>query len=365
MKILVAPNAFKGTLESYEAAEIIAQNLPASFSVDLCPIADGGDSTCMLLGKNLGLTKINFETFDPLGRKHVSFCFYDALNEHLFIDVSSATGVKYVKKEERNPKLTSTYGTGFILKEMFDNYAIQKVTLGLGGSSTIDLGLGILQALGVAFYNDKGTALPPFESELLFKIKSISAEQIERYSAVKFEILCDVKNTFFGSNGAIPVFGPQKGVTQDEFPIYTKAAEHIFSLFKKHNPNLLDKEGFGAAGGIAMGISTFFNTTLVEGSQYFFRLVDMEERIKNCAILITGEGRYDSQSEEGKGSYALLQWAKKMNKRSVLITSGTITEAESGFSQVIRLPDLNFTKADYKERAKENLASATKLINLS
>jgi glycerate 2-kinase len=350
---LIAPNAFKGTVESYRAAEIIADVLSQNNYLQhtQCPIADGGDGTSFLLGEILRIPKITTQTFDALGRKKEGYFYLDKTTGTAFIDVSSATGIKHLSKNEINARKTSTYGTGILIKNAVQEGATH-IILGLGGSATVDMGLGILQALGFSYYDANEQLIAPFSENLIFNIAHIKPPQ----TSVNFTItcLCDVKNTFFGSEGAIPVFGPQKGIKKEEIPEFETAAEKVFQILRTLNPALKDQNGFGAAGGIALGLHALLNANLVNGFDYFAHAVQLEEKIKNCDIVITGEGRYDTQSEEGKGSYALLQLAKKYNKKCVLITSGNPGN-DTGFDHVIVLPNLDFNLPDYRQIAEKNL----------
>jgi glycerate 2-kinase len=361
MHILIAPNAFKGTIESHRAAEIIAQVLQSYHfnNLTICPIADGGDGTSFLLGEILQLPKTELQTHDALGRKINGYYYSEQKSATAFMDVSSATGIKHLNKNEINARKTSTYGTGTLMKDAIEK-GCQQIVLGLGGSATVDMGLGIAQALGFEYYDQQNQLIPPFSENLLFRIDSIKPPFSK--PEVNITCLCDVSNTFFGANGAIPVFGPQKGIKTAEIKEFEAAAQRIFQILQKLNPELKDQNGFGAAGGIALGLHALLNANLVNGFDYFSKKVSLEEKVKKCDLVITGEGRYDAQSEDGKGSFALLHLAKKYHKKCVLITSGN-PGTETGFDQVILLPDLDFNLANYKLKAEENLK--TKVTEIS
>lgn len=360
MKVLIAPNAFKGTIDAHEASVIIGQALNEvrpDFESTISPIADGGDGTCFLLGKSLGLSQISQISLDALGRPILGFYYFDQKSKTAYFDVSTVSGIKHLKQYELNPWITSTYGTGELIKSAIDAGAKQMV-LGLGGSATMDMALGILRALGFLFLDEKGREIPMFSESIMGKIAHIQ-NPIPKPD-IKFTCLCDVNNYFWGPLGAIPVFGPQKGLKQSEFDSYVNACKYFFTLLEKKSKKIiLDQEGFGAAGGIALGLSFFFSTEIKMGANWFFDKIDFETKIKNADLIITGEGHYDSQSIGGKGSYELLQIAKKLGKRTVLITSGNGGEG-SGFDQIIRLPDLDFSKSEFVTEAKYNLYDAVK-----
>jgi glycerate kinase len=169
-----------------------------------------------------------------------------------------------------------------------------------------------------------------------------------------------VRNPFFGEKGAIPVFGPQKGLNPLAIQELVETCQKVLSyLIKKSKINWQDSPGFGAAGGIALGLQFFFPTEIKFGAAYFFDLVEMKKKIEFSDWIITGEGQYDSQSDQGKGSFELLQLAKQAGKKVALITSG-MGGKKSGFDLVLQLPPLDFSKSDYKEKARQNLGRLLK-----
>ncbi|MFO7826964.1 MAG: glycerate kinase [Cyclobacterium sp.] len=355
MKWLVAPNAFKGTLLAEEAAAIIEREILKMSSedqVDTCPIADGGDGTCFLLTEQLGLEKIPAMVCGPLGRPIEGFFGYDRDTQTAYLDVSTVSGIKWLSENEKDPWIASTYGTGELIQKAVTKGA-KNIILGLGGSASIDMGTGILHALGVQFLDKKGRELTRFSPGFLEKIGHIQLNG--KLPELSFTCLCDVSNTFFGPAGAIPVFGPQKGLLPGDHQKFLEAGQHLFTLLQKKCKWKLDDQAcFGAAGGIALGLSAFFPTEMVQGARYFFEKTRLEERMSTADRIITGEGKFDTQSAHGKGSFELLQLAKKMGKPVWLISSGKEGE-QVGFEKVLQLPDLDFHSPKLVDRAKENL----------
>ncbi|MBB6328176.1 glycerate kinase [Algoriphagus iocasae] len=353
MRVLIAPNAFKGTLSGKEAGEVIASVLHdkhVNIKSHLHPIADGGDGTCQLLAESLKLIPNKVLSLNAVGRPAIGYFFKDG--NRALIDVSNVSGLGELQPKELDIGLSSTYGTGILVKEAISQ-GCQEIVLGLGGSATIDLGIGILQALGFQFLNKNGRELVPFSSDFLFKIKHI--QRSPKTAPVRFTFLCDVRNLFFGNEGAIPVFGPQKGLKISEIENYENQCEYLLDLmYRKSNRSFEDLPGFGAAGGIAAGLSAFFETKIETGATYFFEQTGLKEKVETCDLIITGEGRYDSQSKSGKACYELLKLARQFNKKIVLITSGEVSEKES-FDQVLSLPDLDFNQTDLKTIARRNL----------
>lgn len=358
MRFLVAPNAFKGTITADKAALIIGQAITAQIPDAQwiqSPIADGGDGTCDLLAEQMHLEKINMTALNAVGRPSKAYFFLDRQTRTAYLDVSTVSGLQGLEKFEVDALLTSTYGTGELIRSAVKMGA-EHIVMGLGGSATVDMGTGILRALGVLFLDSKGRELTLFSPSFLSRIAHI--QRPPQLPSIRFTCLCDVKNTFFGEKGAIPVFGPQKGLQKEHLGPYEQASMFLFEKLKKKSlTDLVDQPGFGAAGGIALGLSAFFPLTLKEGARYFFKQVGMAEKIKSSDTVITGEGRYDSQSAEGKGSYELLQLARKHGKSVFLITSGE-SGSESDFDGIIRLKDLDFDSPDLGAQAEKNLFHA-------
>lgn len=354
MNFLIAPNAFKGTLSATEAAGSIAKAVgeSAERNVLIQPVADGGDGTCSLLMDSLQLEKIPVLALNALGKPSPGFYGWDPLHKITFLDVSTVSGLGMLAEYERDPLVASTFGTGILIQKAIAQGA-QEIVLGLGGSATVDLGLGILAALGILFLDEKGRSLPVFSPDFLEKIKHI--QRPPQVPWVRFICLCDVKNYFLGENGAVSVFGPQKGLHLDQIPAFEKSCEKVLQLLiLKSKKDWQDQPGFGAAGGIGMGLGFFFPTEIKFGASYFLNLVGLKEKLRQVDWVITGEGQYDSQSDQGKASFELLQLAKSEGKKIALITSGTGGRG-SGFDLVLELPSLDFSKPDFKEKARQNL----------
>ena len=355
MKFLIASNALKGTLSAIEASKLIAsairEVLPDS-ELLVQPVADGGDGTCELLMDSLKLEKVSLWSLDAIGRPIFGYFGWDSHTQTAYLDVSTFSGIGVLSDFQKEPKTASTFGTGLAICKAIELGA-KEIVLGLGGSATIDLGAGILGALGFLFLDEKGREIALFSPDFSSKTRHI--QQPLKPLNVKFTCLCDVKNTFFGERGAIPVFGPQKGLKAEDLGLFESTIETFFDvLVKKSKRESEDKPGFGAAGGIAMGLDLFFPTKLEYGARYFFDQVGLESKLDGVDWIITAEGRYDDQSAEGKGCFELLRLARNTGKKIALITSGDEGE-NAGFDLVMKLPDLDFSSLDIKQKARENL----------
>ncbi|MCS7018270.1 MAG: glycerate kinase [Cytophagales bacterium] len=363
MRILIAPNAFKGTLEADHAAQIIAEVLQAKYPqavLSLCPIADGGDGTCRLLGEVLQWQPHTVVATDARGRNIAATYYYNAACGVACTDVSSASGIRHLSGTDKDVWSASTFGTGQLVADALKK-GVQHIMLGLGGSATVDMGLGILQALGLELYDADNQLIQPFSYRWLERIVRLSADNL--LPIKKITCLCDVDNLFFGKQGAIPVFAPQKGLQDADMPAFTANAERLFQLFHQLNPSITDQPCFGAAGGIALGLSVFYSVAICSGAAYFFDAVQMEQRVVHSDWIITGEGRYDFQSESGKGCHALLLLAKKHGKRISLISSGSVEMlANTGFDDVYWLPPLDFGVVDVQRKAVEHFYKVVSTI---
>jgi glycerate kinase len=347
MRFLIAPNAYKGTFTALEAValieEVLVHSYPSSQFTSQA-LADGGDGTCALLADSLGLERIDCLSLNAIGQPIPGFYAWEPSSKTAFLDVSTCSGLGVLPTYAREPNLASTFGTGILIQ-----HAIQKgakhLILGLGGSATIDLGAGILQALGFLFLDQNGREIPAFSPEFLKRSRHI--QRPLRLPEVSFTCLCDVRNPFFGPKGAVRVFGPQKGVKEAEIEATEVSTADFVDL-------LLDQPGFGAAGGIAFGLAQFFPCQLEFGALYFFEQVNLEEKVRQADWILTGEGQYDAQSEAGKACYELLQLARKQGKKIALIASGK-EGYDSGFDAVLELPALDFAQTDFKKKAQEQI----------
>jgi glycerate kinase len=353
MRFLIAPNAYKGTFTALEAValieEVLVQAYPDSQFTSQA-LADGGDGTCALLAEFLGLERIECISLNAIGQPVPGFYGWEESSKTAYLDVSTCSGLGILPTHVKDPSLTSTFGTGILLQ-----HAIQKgakhLILGLGGSATIDLGVGILQALGFLFLDQNGRELPAFSPEFLKRSRHI--QRPLRLPEVSFTCLCDVRNPFFGPKGAVPVFGPQKGVREAELVATEVSTADMVDLLQRKSSNpVFDQPGFGAAGGIAFGLAQFFLCSMEFGAPFFFNQVHLEEKVRQADWILTGEGQYDRQSEEGKACFELKQLAHKHGKKIALIASGKEGYA-SGFDAFLELPPLNFLDPYHKKKAQE------------
>ncbi len=342
MKIIVAPNSFKGSLDAFEVAKAIEKGLQkSSLDVDcrLYPIADGGDHTLEVFVNWLGGEVKRAAVSDPLGRTVTSEWALLNDGKTAVIEMAKASGISLLKSEEADPLKSNTYGTGQLIAEAIRNGA-RKIILGLGGSATVDGGTGILQALGTKLYDEKGNLIGQGANALL-SVYDIDTSGIpESMREAEFLILCDVENPLLGPHGATHVFGPQKGADPHAVELLEKAMERFNDLItKKTGKDFSSIPGAGAAGGIAVPLKAFFNTRLVNGVAFLLESMGFEDKLKEADMLITAEGKADRQTLEGKGPFGVAARAMIHDIPAVLLTGRAedIHELNKGFTAVFSI----------------------------
>ncbi len=316
MQILIAPNAFKNSLDANTVALAIGKGLQQSrlnCSISYFPVGDGGDGTGELISKYKNGIKVNVETKNPLGRKIISFYELIDGNQTAVIELSNASGIKLLKHHELNPMQANTMGTGELIKHALDNH-VKKIIVCIGGSATVDGGTGILKSLGIKFLNDKGDEIKNIPEDLIHLTSIDDSGFDKRILNIELIILCDVENVLLGENGAAKIFGPQKGAGEKE-------VIHLEAALTKFRDIVLQQKGVditfikhgGAAGGVAAGLSAFCNAQLENGINYFLDLIGFEKVLEKADLVITGEGKIDEQTLEGKAPFGIAAMARRKN----------------------------------------------------
>ncbi|BFT71203.1 glycerate kinase [Paenibacillus sp. P36] len=326
MKIVIAPDSFKGSLSAKEAALAIAKGIqkaaPSSDTV-LVPMADGGEGTVDSLISSTQGTKINVSVNGPLLDNVIAEYGVLGDNETCVIEMATASGLYLISEEQRNPWLTTTYGTGQLIKHALD-HGYRKFILALGGSATNDGGSGMLQALGLALLDAEGQAVP-HGALGLSKIRSIDAANWDaRIAESSFTIASDVVNPFIGPQGASYVFGPQKGATPEMLPELDKALRHWADIIEAHTGIAVhDLPSAGAAGGLGGAFQAFFPSTVQRGVEIVMDKSDLSQHLQEASLVFTGEGRTDAQTASGKAPMGIAQAAQKLGV-PVFVLSGSI-----------------------------------------
>lgn len=313
MKIIVAPDKFKGSLTSFEACNAICKGIKiANQKIELFefPMADGGDGFATVLRHYLKTDTVVCNAVDPLGRDIKASYQWDEKNKMAIIEMAIASGLVLLKENERDPFQTSTFGTGLIIKQAIETGA-NKIILGLGGSATNDGGTGILSALGFQLVNKSGVLLKPSGENLLHIRKIIPPSFIPE---IKFEIACDVQNVLYGLQGAAHVYAPQKGANRQQVEFLDKGLKNLADVLKQQTgKNISVIPGTGAAGGIAAGLLAFLDVSMKKGIEMIMEAGEIEKSFSSADLVITGEGKIDDQSSEGKVVGYIAALAKKYN----------------------------------------------------
>ena len=325
MKILVAVNEFKGSLTSSEIADLISKLANSRYkNIEILPevIADGGDGFLDIFNN---FSKKEVLVTNAMGEKIKASYLVDYNNKKAVIEVAEIIGLK--KVSEKNPYLASTYGLGEVIKSLLQEN-IRDFIIGLGGSATNDCGIGMLSALGYKFY-DKNNNECIHGINALSKINRIDDSYLnENLKNAKFTLISDVENILCGQEGATYVFSKQKGLSENDFEIVDNYVNKFTSIvYNKYNTNYSNILGSGAAGGLAYGFLTFTNSEIKKGSDFMIEYLEIEEKIKEVDIVITGEGKLDLQSFMGKAPIEIARVAKKY-KKNVVFLAGTIVDRE-------------------------------------
>lgn len=326
MRILIAPNAFKNSLGAPSCAEAIESGvLRANSRIKTAkiPIADGGDGTLEVLAGFIDAQIRQSEVLNPIGAPiHAKW----ALKEDLaIIEMAEASGIRLIPKKELNPEITSSDGTGQLIREALDN-DVKKNVIGLGGSATVDGGTGILRALGVKFYDKGGKEI--ITQNPLIHFDRVDWSALYDFGNTKFLTLCDVTNPLTGEEGASHVFGPQKGADKNTVKLLEESMQSWKEILEKtFKIKISELKGGGAAGGISAMLYAVFGAELTEGTEYVFQTVGMEEAIKRADLIITAEGKVDKQTISGKGPAGVATLAHNM-KKPVICLAGQISDIE-------------------------------------
>ena len=314
MHILIAPNAFKNSLSAIDAADAIGKGLQQSrlkCSIIPFPVGDGGDGTGALLMNHLHGKIINRTVRNPIGRKINSFFGLTGNGSTAIIELADASGLRLLQQNEYDPLHTTTHGTGELINGALE-MNVNKIILCIGGSATVDGGIGIMEALGAKLYDAKGNILKAVPASFI-DLADIDLSGInKKIYDIELIILCDVENYLLGENGAAAVFGPQKGASEKDVQQLEKGFIQLSNIaFKKTGKDMTAIKCGGAAGGVAAGLFTFLNAKLVNGIEYFLDATSFDKALEQADIVITGEGSIDKQTLHGKGPFGVAKRAKE------------------------------------------------------
>ncbi|GAA0323034.1 glycerate kinase [Oceanobacillus oncorhynchi subsp. oncorhynchi] len=322
MKIIVAPDSFKGSLSAVEAANAIDKGIKKAFphaETVLIPVADGGEGTLeTLVAATKGEVKHVIVT-DPLGNKVEAG--YGVLGDKktCVIEMAAASGLTLLSEEELSPLEATTYGTGQLIKQALDD-GFTSFVVGLGGSATNDGGAGMLQALGLRILDTEGNEIG-YGGAALDKIASIETDSFDsRIKDCQFLIASDVENPLIGFNGASHIFGPQKGATPEIIEQLDKNLAHFADqVAEVTGIRLHDMPGAGAAGGIGGAFQAFFPCELERGIDVVLEYSNINQFLTGTDLVITGEGRVDGQTASGKTPLGVAQTAQRQGVPTIIL----------------------------------------------
>ena len=319
MKIIIAPQSFKGSLTAKEATKIIsdcARNIFPESDLIGIPIADGGDGTLETIIDATNGKIMNSQVKGPDNSVvQASWGLFNSeKNEKTgIIEMARASGLAMIDPKNLDPFNSTSFGTGELILDAVKNGA-KKIILGIGGSATNDCGIGVAKAVGIKFLDSKNNEVGNNVSNFS-NIKKINLDKFNsQLNDIKFEVACDVTNKLCGKEGASYIYGPQKGASAEDVKILDKNLLHIGNLIEKDlGVNVLDIKGGGAAGGLGAGMVAFFGAKLRPGVDIIFDTLSVEEKIKDADLIITGEGQFDISSTYNKAPAAIAKLGKKYN----------------------------------------------------
>jgi glycerate 2-kinase len=327
MKVVIAIDSFKGCCTTLEAANAVERGIRYyrdDIKTKILPIADGGEGTVETLVKSLNGKYIEVDVLNPIGKKIKSR--YGILPGNIaVIEMAAASGLTLISEEEYNPLISTTFGTGQLIRDALDK-GCTTIFIGLGGSATNDGGVGMAQALGVSFKNKQNQEIG-FGGGELKAIESINISKLDpRVENTEIVILSDVTNPLCGKNGAANVYGPQKGATPSMIQILDDNLKYFGSVINEQlSIDVMNLSGGGAAGGLGAGLVAFCQAKIHSGVEKIIEFIGLEEHLQDADLLITGEGRIDSQTINGKVALGVARKAKKYGVPVIAIV-GSIGE---------------------------------------
>lgn len=375
MKIIIAPDSFKESLSAECAAMAIEDGFRAVFpeleAVRL-PVADGGEGTVDALIAATGGHRIDIEVTDPQGHRVRGFYGVNGKGDCAVIEMAAASGLMLVPAGQRDPLTATSFGTGELIRHALDG-GIRHIILGIGGSATVDGGIGMVQALGGRFTDAQGIDLP-WGGAALAQLAAIDLSQLDpRLAQCRIEVACDVENPLTGPCGAAAVFGPQKGASLQDVQVLDAALAHLAAVIFRHlGVNVLEWPGGGAAGGMGVAARLFLRGNMRSGIDIIMDAIGLEEAMQGATLVITGEGRLDQQTINGKAPVGVARLAQRYHV-PVIGLAGILGEGvevvhqhglEAVFSILPRLAPLETVLEQGEENlryAAQNLARVYRL----
>jgi len=369
MKIVIAPDSYKESLSASEVAQAIEKGFREIFpdaQYISVPVADGGEGTVDAMISATQGSKVVTTVTGPLGEPVTACWGISGDGKTAFIEMAEASGLALVPNEKRNPLVTTSHGTGELILRALDN-GVRNIIIGIGGSATNDGGAGMMQALGAKLTDAAGKEISPGGGGLL-SLNNIDISGLDkRLESCVINVACDVTNPLTGDNGASRIFGPQKGADEAMIVELDRNLAHFAQMIKKHlRIDVENAPGAGAAGGMGAALMAFLEADLRSGVEIVTEALNLEEHIHNCSLVVTGEGRMDSQSIRGKVPIGVAAVAKKYRKPVIGIAGSLACDVavvhQHGIDAVFSVLNSIGTLDEALKNAFENIYRASRDI---
>ena len=360
--VLIAPDSFKGSISAVEISKLIHNRLLDSNLPVLpvsVPLADGGEGSLGAIMQVKEFQPVKVNVSNPQSFPVEARYLVDRQNNTAYIELAQASGLALIKGK-KDVMHATTFGTGQLIKHAVAS-GISKIVLFLGGSATCDAGLGIAYALGIQFYDSGKNKIFP-SAENLSLIASID-DSLSYLKSKNIEILLavDVNNPFYGPNGASYVYSPQKGANLEQVKMLDKGLKNFAGFVKLYRGiDLQNVEGSGAAGGTAGGLYAIFGAKIIRGTEFLFDLTGLEEEVRKTDLIISGEGKIDSQSLNNKLLYGISEYCVKYRKRFWVICG--YFDGDEGLKSKLNIEKV-FSLADSKAEIKESINKVIQKLN--
>ena len=369
MNILIAPDSFKDCMSATEVSRALRKGILTvlkDVAIQQVPLADGGEGTVEAVIQATGGYRVTLKAHDPLMRQRVSFYGITGDGQTAVIEMAAASGLELLSPEERNPWITTTYGTGQLMLDAVGR-GCKRIIVGIGGSATNDGGAGMAAALGFRFLNGSGLPIK-WGGGGLAELEHLDATGVDpRIKQVEILVACDVSNPLTGPRGASYTYGPQKGADQEMVERLDANLGHFARIIRSQmERDIADVPGAGAAGGLGAGLMVFADATLANGFEMIAETVQLRKKIEEADLVITGEGRMDHQTQFGKTPYGVAQMARKLGKPVIGIAgsleAGSEVLYQHGFNLLLPIQESPVELTEALERAGELLIRAGERI---
>lgn len=369
MKIIIAPDSFKESVSASRCAQAIKAGFVSIFPQAECvclPIADGGEGTVEAMVEATDGKMVMLPVMGPMGDFVGAFYGLSGDGQTAFIEMAAASGLMRVPAGERNPLRATSYGTGELIRHALDA-GVRHIILGIGGSATVDGGMGMAQALGARFLDERGESVGLGGGALQRLVKIDLSDLDPRLHDCRIEVACDVDNPLLGERGAAAVFGPQKGACIEMVAVLERGLQNYARvMLAATGQDVAPMVGGGAAGGMGAAARVFLNATLKSGIDIVLEAVHLEEALRDADLVITGEGRMDSQTVGGKAPIGVARIAKKYDIPVIgiagVLGDGVEAVHQHGIDAVFSILPALAPLAEVLDRGEQNLYACARNI---